>query len=121
MQACVNEFITQMKFDKSELELFDRILKTNIQKEREARIYSDEYVIHSLEASIWCLLNTHNYVEAVLKAVNLGDDTDTLGCIAGGIAGLLHGFENIPPSWVNQIVRMKDIENLCERLFNSLS
>ncbi|PWT71243.1 MAG: hypothetical protein C5B59_18555 [Bacteroidetes bacterium] len=116
MQNCVNEFVNEKRFDKSEIELFDRILKGNIQKERETRIHSDEYVIHTLEASLWCLLNTSNYADATLKAVNLGEDTDTLGCVTGGLAGLLHGFENIPAPWISQIARNNDIENLCKRL-----
>ena len=63
-----------------------------------------------------CLLTTDSYKEAVLKAVNLGNDTDTTGAVTGGLAGLLYGFENIPKNWVEQIARKDDIENLSKRL-----
>ena len=69
-----------------------------------------------LEASIWCLLTTNNYKDAVLKAVNLGEDTDTTGAVTGGLAGLLYGFDTIPENWVKQIARKDDIEDLANRL-----
>jgi ADP-ribosylglycohydrolase len=52
----------------------------------------------------------------VLKAVNLGEDTDTTGAITGGIAGIYYGFENIPKEWVEELARKEDIEKLCEKL-----
>lgn len=72
--------------------------------------------MHTLEASIWCLLTTDNYKDAVLKAVNLGLDTDTTGAVTGGLAGLLYGFDDIPAHWVNQLARRDDIEDLANRL-----
>ena len=53
-------------------------------------IISDGYVVHSLEAAIWCLYTTNNYRDCVLEAVNLGEDTDTVAAIAGGLAGALY-------------------------------
>jgi ADP-ribosyl-[dinitrogen reductase] hydrolase len=82
----------------------------------EHEIASSGYVLHSLEASFWCLLNSDSYKETVLKAVNLGSDTDTTAAIAGGLAGLLYGFANIPESWINQLARREDITDLSERL-----
>jgi ADP-ribosylglycohydrolase len=73
-------------------------------------------VLHTLEAGIWCLLTTDNYKDAVLKAVNLGDDTDTTAAVTGGLAGLLYGFDNIPKNWLKKIARYDDIANLAERL-----
>jgi len=55
----------------------------------EELIQSGGYVIQTLEVSIWCLLTTNNYEEAVLKAINLGGDTDTTGAVTGGLVGLL--------------------------------
>jgi len=82
----------------------------------EKEIESSGYVLHTLEASIWCLMTTNSYQEAVLRAVNLGFDTDTTGAVTGGLAGLLYGYENIPENWLRQIARFDDIENLVERL-----
>lgn len=67
-------------------------------------------MLHTLEASIWCLLTTDNYKDAVLKAVNLGEDTDTTAAVTGGLAGLLYGLDNIPSNWINQIAKHDDIE-----------
>ena len=78
------------------------------------------FPLHTLEASIWCLLTTSSYEAAVLKAVNLGDDTDTTGAVTGGLAGLLYGFENIPKKWVKVISRKDDIEDLANRLENKM-
>ena len=77
-------------------------------------IKSSGYVVDTLEAAIWCLLNTDNYCECVLKAVNLGDDTDTVGAVTGGLAGLLYGLNNIPPLWIEKLQRIDYIEKLCD-------
>jgi len=66
---------------------------------KEEDIRSSGYVVDTLEAAIWCFLNTENYRNCVLKAVNLGEDTDTVGAVAGGLAGLYYGIEEIPEEW----------------------
>lgn len=88
----------------------------NIIELKEDEIKSSGYVVHTLEASLWCLLTSNSYKETVLKAVNLGEDTDTTGAVAGGLAGIYYGFESIPEEWVNQIVRKDKIVELAERL-----
>ena len=66
-------------------------------------IKSDGYCEHTLEAALWCFLNTSSYEDCVLKAVELGDDTDTTAAVAGALAGTYYGFEAIPPKWVGQL------------------
>lgn len=68
---------------------------------------SSGYVVDTLEAAIWCLLNTDNYKDCVLKAVNLGEGTDTVGAVAGGLAGLYYGIEAIPEGWM-EVLPKKD-------------
>jgi ADP-ribosyl-[dinitrogen reductase] hydrolase len=116
LQSDVINHLNLLSVNPKEIALFDKLLKSDIYKLAEDQIKSSGYVLHTLEASIWCLLTTDNYKDAVLKAVNLGGDTDTTGAVTGGLAGLLYGFENIPPNWVNQVARKDDIENLAERL-----
>lgn len=118
MQKIALEYSEYQCFNPKEVELFHRILKNDISGYPEDEIKSQGYVLYSLEASLWCFLNSESYSEAVLKAVNLGEDTDTNGAITGGIAGIYYGFENIPQGWVNELVRKEDIENLCARLGN---
>ena len=78
-------------------------------------IKSSGYVVDSLEAAIWCLLNTRSYKECVLMAVNLGDDTDTIAAIAGGLAGALYGYDAIPQEWRDTLIKREYIEEMCER------
>lgn len=121
MQKTVKAYVADNGFNRVEVKLFSRILESNISNCNGSSIHSSGYVLHTLEASCWCLLNTDNYSDAVLKAVNLGGDTDTTGCVTGGIAGLLYGFEAIPTVWIDELARKSDIENLCERLYKKIS
>ncbi|WP_313504589.1 ADP-ribosylglycohydrolase family protein [Kaistella carnis] len=116
LQTEIPEFLNSLSIDQYEISFFDRLLKADISELAEHEISSSGYVLHSLEASIWCLLTTDNYRDATLKAVNLGEDTDTTSAITGGLAGLLYGFDTIPENWVEQLARNEDIEDLAERL-----
>ncbi|ASK31208.1 hypothetical protein CEY12_14345 [Chryseobacterium sp. T16E-39] len=120
MQKTILEYVETRGFNSKEVELFERILKNNISNYAEDEIKSSGYVLHSLEASFWCFMNSESYSEAVLKAVNLGEDTDTTAAITGGIAGIYYGFENIPEKWISELVRKNDIENLCIKLESKL-
>ncbi|MBR3622492.1 MAG: ADP-ribosylglycohydrolase family protein [Selenomonadaceae bacterium] len=98
-----------------ELDIYRRIW--NIDKFASLKDYhikSTGYVVYSLEAALWCLLTTDNYAECVLKAVNLGDDTDTIGAIAGGLAGLYYGIGDIPVDWRKSLIRYEVLEKMCE-------
>jgi ADP-ribosyl-[dinitrogen reductase] hydrolase len=116
LQTEITNYLNSLSISPAEVSLFDRLFTKNIQELPEGKISGSGYVLHTLEASIWCLLTTDNYKDAVLKAVNLGDDTDTTGAVTGGLAGLLYGYENIPGKWTEQLARRDDIEDLAERL-----
>jgi ADP-ribosylglycohydrolase len=120
LQSEVSDFLTDIEIDPYEISKFDGLLKNDIALLPEEEIQSSGYVMHTLEASIWSLLTTESYEDAVLKAVNLGSDTDTTGAVTGGLAGLLYGFDNIPENWLQQLARYDDIENLAERLSNKI-
>lgn len=94
---------------------FRRLLEAGLGEVPECEIKSGGYVLQTLEASVWCLLNTRSYPEAVLRAVNLGGDTDTTGCVTGGLAGVLYGQASIPPEWIATLARTDDLA----RLFDS--
>jgi len=89
-----------------ELGYYRRIFDDGFVDIPEENIKSSGYVVDTLEAAIWCLLNTNSYESCVLKAVNLGEDTDTVGAVAGGLAGIYYGFDAIPKKWVEQIARL---------------
>ena len=78
-------------------------------------IRSTGYAIDTLEASLWCVFNTTNYKDAVLKAVNLGDDTDTVGAITGGLAGIIYGYDTIPSEWLEVLAKKDDIIELADK------
>lgn len=91
-------------------EIFSYLADISSRKRNEIR--STGYVKDSLEASFWCLLTTDNFRDALIRAVNLGDDTDTIGAITGGMAGLAYGMESVPDSWMNAL-RKKEIIERC--------
>jgi ADP-ribosyl-[dinitrogen reductase] hydrolase len=95
---------------------FDRVFSREIYRLPIEDINSEGYVIDTLEASLWCLLNSSSYPEAVLKAVNLGEDTDTSAAVTGGLASIYYGIESIPNDWMNAIARQEDIIALANRL-----
>ncbi|HBX62840.1 MULTISPECIES: ADP-ribosylglycohydrolase family protein [Empedobacter] len=109
-------FLEENEIYKNEFTYFERILSGKLIDLKEDEIKSTGYVMDSLEASIWCLLHTSSYKDCVLKAVNLGHDTDTIACIAGGIAGIYYDAETIPTNWIEQLARVNDILHLAEQL-----
>lgn len=87
-------------------------------------IKSSGYVVDTLEAAIWCLLNSSSYKDCVLLAVNLGGDTDTVAAVAGGLAGILYGCGGaygVPDEWIAQVARKDWIKGLCDEFENKLS
>lgn len=99
--------------NQAELGHFDRIRKLDTTENiAEEEIRSSGYVIDTIEAAVWCLLTTDSFRSCLLKAVNLGDDTDTTAAVAGGPAGLYYGGENIPAEWRNALQRREWIEGL---------
>ncbi|MCC6458568.1 MAG: ADP-ribosylglycohydrolase family protein [Caldilineaceae bacterium] len=80
------------------------------------RIVGNGYVVNSLEAAIWSFATTATYQEAILTAVNLGDDADTTAAICGQIAGAYYGVSGIPPAWLAKLALRSEIEALADRL-----
>lgn len=116
----IADFIRSENFNSSEVNLFNRILDGNLMELRESNVHSDGYVINTLEAGIWCFLTEDSYKDAVLKAVNLGGDTDTTGCVAGALAGLYYGVNEIPEAWKPVIARKEDIITLAKNFQNCM-
>jgi ADP-ribosylglycohydrolase len=98
-----------------EFEHYKRIFDPNFEELTIDSIKSTGYVVDTLEAALWCVLTTDNYRDCVLKAVNLGDDTDTVAAVAGGLAGALYGYAGIPKEWLDTLKRRDYIEEMCER------
>ena len=80
-------------------------------------IKSSGYVVHTMEAAIWAVDTTTSFADALLKAVNLGDDADSVGAVTGQLAGARYGYGAIPEEWLAQLVHRPKIEALAQDLF----
>lgn len=100
-----------------ELEQYHRLADLSEFKElSKEKIKSSGYVVDTLEAAVWCLLHAHSYKETVLMAVNLGEDTDTIGAVAGGLAGLYYEEKGIPKEWIQVLQRREWIEEMLQKM-----
>lgn len=84
------------------------------QEVSEEQILSSGYVVHSLEASLWAFFTTNSFEEGALKAVNLGDDADTVGAIYGGIAGPFYGIDALPEEWLTGLQSKSMVDDVVE-------
>ena len=98
---------------------YDRILNKNINEYPLDEIKSTGFVIDTLEATLWVLLNTNSYNQSIIGAINLGNDTDTVGACVGGLAGIYYGLESINKSWKNELLKYDYIIELCDK-FNEV-
>jgi ADP-ribosyl-[dinitrogen reductase] hydrolase len=95
------------------------IAEGGYQSKSEDEIRGTGYVVASLEASLWCFLNTDTYRDAILKAANLGEDADTTAAITGQVAGAYYGVDGIPPEWLGKLAMRVMIESLSIQLMKS--
>jgi ADP-ribosyl-[dinitrogen reductase] hydrolase len=75
------------------------------------------YVVECLEAAVWCFANTSSFADAILAAVNLGDDADTTAAVCGQIAGAWYGESAIPERWRERLHQAQEIRRLADRLY----
>lgn len=85
-------------------------------KKEANQISGSGYVVDSLEAALWCFYTTETFKDAVLKAVNLGDDADTTAAICGQLAGAYYGISEIPLEWRNRLAKIDMILDLSDKL-----
>lgn len=88
-----------------------------IEKWSEGEVESSGFVLHTLQAALWCLLTTEGYAQCVQKAVNLGEDTDTTAAVAGALAGLWYGEEQIPREWARATVKYEEIKSRVKKFY----
>jgi ADP-ribosyl-[dinitrogen reductase] hydrolase len=98
----------------------DAIIRYEYITKGEDEISSSGYAIHSLEAALWSFYHTNTFEEAILKAVNLGQDADTVGAITGQLAGVFYGLSGVPEEWVEGLCRHEEISAMAESLLFSL-
>ena len=108
-------------FDENTLNVYNRILKKDISKIKLRDIKSSGYILDTLEAVLWTILNTRNYKDSILVSVNMGDDTDTVGAITGSISGLIYGINSIPLEWLENLKKkdeLLELSSIFERKLN---
>lgn len=106
-------FIEEVKLEYSRI-LFSDISTLNIND-----VNSSGYVVDTLEAVFWIILNCSNYNESIIGAINLGGDTDTIGAITGSIAGILYGYDNISKRWISKLKNKDYIDEIIIKFENT--
>jgi ADP-ribosyl-[dinitrogen reductase] hydrolase len=91
--------------------LIQEVAQGSFKQKQPPAIQGSGWVVKSLEASLWAFHDAGSFEEAVLKAVNLGDDADTTGAICGQLAGAYWGESNIPESLRSGLARMDMLES----------
>ncbi len=95
------------------------ILQGSYKNKSEDEINSSGYVVHTLEASLWAFYNSNNFKEGLLKAINLGKDSDTIGAIYGSIAGAYYGIDNIDNDLIEGLMHNKKIIEIAKQLYDN--
>ena len=99
-------------FSKESINEYNRILFSDLSKLLKSEIKSTGYVVDTLEASIWCTLNNDTFEDALVSAINLGGDTDTIGAICGSMNGIIYGKNSIPKRWIVKLRKREELEKL---------
>lgn len=107
------EYDYEKYFNEEIINYYKRIIDSDISKFTINEISSLGFVVDTLEAVIWCFMNNNNYKDCVIEAINLGNDTDTIGALVGGLSGIYYG--NLPNDWLNKIVRKDYLLDLCNK------
>ena len=104
------EIIPTLQYDKP----FDRLHR--IDQISTSEIKSSGYVVDTLEAALWAVSHKSNNADKeksfrndLLDAVNLGQDTDTVGAVAGGLAGIIYGLDEVS-DWVETLHNREELE-----------
>ena len=82
----------------------------------EAVIYGSENSVRTVEAAIWCLINSENYEDCVCMAKKLGGASDVVCSAAGGLAGLYYGFDGIPEEWIKRLKSQREIKEVSKKM-----
>lgn len=95
-------------------DIFKRIIKDDISKYKLNDIYSSDNVVDTLEATLWVVLKSQSYKEALIGAINLGGNTNAIGALVGAVCGSIYGYDLIPLEWKEQIIRKEYLLDIFE-------
>lgn len=91
---------------------FERLFADRFASIPEHAIQSTGYVLHTLEAAVWCFMNSNSYEQCVVKAIRLGEDTDTIAALSGALAAVY--YKTIPGNLKIQVVKKEWLEKVFE-------
>ena len=98
-------------FRKEIISEYSRIIN-NISDLELSEINSTDNVVDTIEAILWIIVNTNSYKQAIIGAINLGGDTNTISALVGSIAAIIYGVDDIPSKWIDNIKKKDYINNL---------
>ena len=90
-------------YSEESIESYSRLIKNDIRKLKINDINSSSYIVDTIEASFWCLLNNNSFEDTIITAINLGQDTDTIAAITGSMSGIIYGIDNMPKRWIDSL------------------
>lgn len=103
------------------IKAYNRILDNNIINLKIDDIKSSGYIVDTLEASLWILLNSKDYKEAIIASTNIGNDTDTIGAVTGSMAGVIYGIDSIPSKWVDTLIQKDYLYKIADNFEKTLN
>jgi len=78
----------------------------------------DAYVMNTFKWMVYTLTHTNSFEEAVVYAVNLGHDADTLASVVGGLGGIHYGYESIPSRFIDVLLCKEELDKIAENLLS---
>jgi len=102
-------------FPKEIIVKYKRIIEENISELTIDDIKTTDNVVHTLEATLWCFLHSSSYKECIIATTNIGGDTDTIGSLAGALAGIFYGYKSIPENMLEDLRKIDYLETMCEQ------
>jgi ADP-ribosyl-[dinitrogen reductase] hydrolase len=125
--AALNMAISQLTYEGKDAllaKLVDKIEQPDVREAvakvagmRMEDVVPSGFVLDTLQAALWCFLNTSSFEDALIAAVNLGGDTDTIGAVCGALAGACYGLGEIPSRWQQPLAGRVEIIELAERIY----
>lgn len=105
-------------YSKESILTYNRLLNSDISKRNINDISSSGYIVDTWECVLWIILNAKSYKDVIIASTNIGNDTDTIGAIAGSMAGIIYGYESIPKLWLNKLVKKDYLMDLALKFDN---
>lgn len=102
------------QFSKGAIEMYNKIIKKDINAFELDEIRTSGYVVDSLEAVLWVILNTESFNQAIIGAINLGNETDRIAACTGGLAGIMYGLKDMNIEWRIDLKRYTYIRSMSD-------